>query len=89
MVAAIRLEWWPRSGWNGGRDGVGIPGRLALESADGTLIFNDYVMYDHLQRVEYGVVQAVNQLVIDGDWRVVGFALNHNMFCDIAIRRPR
>jgi hypothetical protein len=56
---------------------------------DGTLIFNDYVMYDHLQRVEYGVVQAVNQLVIDGDWRVVGFALNHNMFCDIAIRRPR
>ena len=33
MVAAIRLEWWPRSGWNGGRDGVGIPGRLALESA--------------------------------------------------------
>ena len=56
---------------------------------DGTLIFNDYVMYDHLQRVDYGVDQAVNQLVIDGDWRVVGFALNHNMFCDIAIRRPR
>jgi hypothetical protein len=56
---------------------------------DGTLIFNDYIMYDHLQHVQYGVVQAVNQLVVDGDWRVVGFALNQNMFCDIAIRRLR
>jgi glycosyltransferase involved in cell wall biosynthesis len=55
---------------------------------DGTLIFNDYIMYDHLQQVEYGVVQAVNQLVVDAGWRVVGFALDHIMFCDIAIRRP-
>jgi len=27
-LAAIRSVGWPRSGWNGGRDGVGIGGRL-------------------------------------------------------------
>lgn len=37
MVAAIRLERWPRSNWNGGRDQIGIPGRLALESAVGAV----------------------------------------------------
>jgi len=32
-VAGIRLEWWPPSNRNSGRDQIGIPGRLALESA--------------------------------------------------------
>jgi len=27
-LAAIRSVGWPRSGWNGGRDAVGIGGRL-------------------------------------------------------------
>ena len=33
MVAAIKSEWWPASDRNGGRDQVGIGGRLASESA--------------------------------------------------------
>jgi len=32
-VAGIRLEWWPPSTRNSGRDQIGIPGRLALEFA--------------------------------------------------------
>lgn len=52
-----------------------------------TLIFNDYVMYDPFIDAEYGVVQAVNEFVTNGGWKVVGFALQHSMFCDIAIRR--
>ncbi|WP_240154656.1 MULTISPECIES: class I SAM-dependent methyltransferase [unclassified Burkholderia] len=54
---------------------------------DGTLIFNDYVMYDPYIDAEYGIVQAVNEFVTVGGWKVVGFALQHSMFCDIAIKR--
>jgi len=44
-VAAIRLERWPRSGWNGGRDQIGIPGRLALESAARTFNVHPATIY--------------------------------------------
>jgi glycosyltransferase involved in cell wall biosynthesis len=54
---------------------------------DGTLIFNDYILYDHLQQSPYGVVHAVNQMVVEEGWKVVGFALNNGMYCDIAVRR--
>lgn len=54
---------------------------------EGLLIFNDYIMYDHLQGGAYGVVQAVNELVDETDWKIVGFALQHRMFCDIALQR--
>jgi hypothetical protein len=56
---------------------------------DGIIVFNDYIMYDHWARIPYGVVQAVNELLVGGEWYVAGFALNHSMFCDIAVaRRP-
>lgn len=55
--------------------------------SDGLVIFNDYIMYDHLQGGEYGVVPAVNELVNETDWRIVGYALQHRMFCDIALQR--
>ena len=32
-MAGIKLEWWPASNRNGGRDQIGMPGRDALESA--------------------------------------------------------
>jgi hypothetical protein len=54
---------------------------------DGILVFNDYIMYDHCAGVEYGVVQVVNEMVVYGDWEIVGFALQRDMFCDIAIKR--
>jgi hypothetical protein len=55
--------------------------------AGGTLIFNDYTMHDHFQNTPYGVVQVVNELVVNEGWHVTGFALQKHMFCDIAIRR--
>jgi hypothetical protein len=56
---------------------------------DGIIVFNDYIMYDHWAKIPYGVVQAVNELLAGGGWYVAGFALNHSMFCDIAVaRRP-
>lgn len=70
-------------------DGVKRDTAEALKKVkpDGLLIFNDYIMYDHLQHGEYGVVPAVNELVNDSDWRIVGYALQHSMFCDIALQR--
>jgi len=53
----------------------------------GVIVFNDYVLYDPFGEGAYGVVQAVNELVTFGGWRVVGFALEKNLFCDIAIKR--
>lgn len=52
----------------------------------GFLVFNDYLLLDH-NNTPYGVVPAVNQLVVERGWVVVGFALNHGMYCDIAVQR--
>lgn len=53
----------------------------------GILQFNDYIMLDHVANDPYGIVQVVNQLVASSDWKVIGFALQHQMFCDIALQR--
>ncbi|WP_200374272.1 class I SAM-dependent methyltransferase [Thiocystis violacea] len=53
----------------------------------GQLIFNDYTLSDPFSDVEYGVVQAVNELLEAGGWRVLGFALDRRMFCDMALVR--
>jgi Methyltransferase domain len=53
----------------------------------GVLVFNDYTMYDHFTNSQYGVVPAVNELIVHQGWRVAGFALEKNMFCDIALSR--
>lgn len=53
---------------------------------DGVVVANDYVLVDHMG-APYGVVQAVNRLVVTTDWRVVGLALHPQMYCDIALRQ--
>jgi hypothetical protein len=53
----------------------------------GIIVFNDYILFDHINAVPYGVVQNVNELVVNQGWHVIGFALQWNMFCDIAITR--
>jgi len=53
---------------------------------DGVLVFNDYIMYDHLIGTPYGIIQVVNDIVVNDGWHVVGFALQKDMFCDIAIQ---
>jgi disulfide oxidoreductase YuzD len=64
---------------------------LALDKikSDGFLVFNDYIMYDHLVGKLYGVVQVVNQILVEQDLRVYGLALERHMFCDIAFRRQQ
>jgi len=54
---------------------------------NGIIIFNDYIMYDYVNGRTYGVVRAVNELVINEDCLVCGFSLNWGMFCDIAVRK--
>jgi SAM-dependent methyltransferase len=54
---------------------------------DGIMVFNDYMMFDHLAGEPYGVVRAVNELIVEEDWKVVAFALQHQMYCDIALAR--
>ncbi len=53
---------------------------------EGLLLFNDYTLLD-LHGNPYGVVQAVNELIVSSDWKVVGFSLQQYMFCDIALKR--
>jgi predicted O-methyltransferase YrrM len=55
---------------------------------NGIIVFNDYIMYDYINGMTFGVVRSVNELIINEDWRVCGFALNWGMFCDIAVRKP-
>ncbi len=54
---------------------------------DGLIVFNDYTLMDVFSLDPYGIVQAVNEMVATGDWKICGFALEHNMFCDIAVKR--
>jgi hypothetical protein len=63
---------------------------MRLIKDTGVLIFNDYIMYDHVLHAPYGVVPAVNELLVKhGDWKVIGFALQKDLFCDIALaKRP-
>lgn len=61
---------------------------VGMVRKDGFLVFNDYTLLDPANTLPYGVVPVVNDLVANGGWRIVGFALHQHMFCDIALRRP-
>jgi hypothetical protein len=54
---------------------------------DGILLFNDYTMWDGTFRPAkvFGVVQCVNYLCVHHGWRMVAFALQRSMFCDVAL----
>lgn len=54
---------------------------------DGIIMFNDYILFDHIANTYYGVAPVVNDMVVNREWRVLGFCLIGNMFCDIAIQR--
>lgn len=68
---------------------VAFDARAASAMVDdaGILVFNDYIMFDHIGYGPYGVVPVVNEMVVNQGWHVIGLALHHQMFCDIAIRR--
>jgi hypothetical protein len=54
---------------------------------DGWIILNDYVLYDILQDVPYGVIQATNRFMLEENWEMCFLALHDYMFCDVAIRK--
>lgn len=53
----------------------------------GLLVFNDYTVYSPLEKMQYGVQRAVNDLLIDAGFGAVFFALNIAGYPDICIRR--
>ena len=60
---------------------------LAKIRPGGFIIFNDYTVYDHLSATAYGVVPAVNQMLEKRyDVQVIGFSLDAQMFCDLAVQ---
>ncbi len=52
----------------------------------GLIIFNDYILWSHLEHMWYGVVPVVNELVVNRGAKVLGLALQQNMYADIALR---
>ena len=48
---------------------------------------NDYIMFDHKSKTDYGVVQATNEFMIENNYEMLFFAFHPQLFCDIAIRR--
>jgi predicted O-methyltransferase YrrM len=56
--------------------------------ADCLLYFNDYTKFSPLEDAEYGVMEAVNELILrDDDFRVVALALHGLGYFDIALAR--
>ena len=70
-------------------DSVGRDAREAVKKlkSSGTIIFNDYIMYDHLGDVEYGVIPVVHELCVNEGFEMKYFALQKHMFCDVALHR--
>jgi hypothetical protein len=69
-------------------DAVKADTELAVEmtAESGFLVFNDYLLFDH-NNAAYGIVPVVNDLVVNHGWDVVGYALNHALYSDIALQR--
>jgi hypothetical protein len=60
----------------------------AVLKKSGVLIFNDYVLWSCTEKMWYGVVPVVNDLIVNKGWKVIGLSLHPEMFCDIALAPP-
>ena len=54
---------------------------------NGFLVFNDYIRYDHLANMPYGVVHVVNELCCKSNYEMLYLAMHPEMFCDVALRQ--
>lgn len=52
----------------------------------GFIQFNDYIFYDHMTKVYYGVIQVVNKLLEDTKCSVEYYCLGEKGFDDIVVR---
>jgi hypothetical protein len=57
-------------------------------TAGGMIIFNDYIYWSHGSNEPFGVVQVVNDMLANQGWKIAGFALHPEMYCDVALVRP-
>jgi SAM-dependent methyltransferase len=55
----------------------------------GLLAFNDYMNWSPLEAREYGVMRAVNELIVAENWHVAFFAFHDLGYHDIVVQRPR
>jgi len=62
---------------------------LRTLKSNGYIIMNDYIMYDHFTKEDYGVVHATNEFIIDNGFEMLFFALHPGMFCDVVIRKKQ
>jgi hypothetical protein len=53
----------------------------------GLIVFNDYVKYSPLELVQYGVMEAVNDLCLRQNFEMVGLALHGLGYFDVALRK--
>ncbi|MBF0560169.1 MAG: class I SAM-dependent methyltransferase [Nitrospirae bacterium] len=54
--------------------------------AGGTIIFNDYTVFDPYTETPYGVPKAVNEFIVENNCEVIFFALQPTMFFDLAVK---
>jgi hypothetical protein len=54
---------------------------------DGIIMMNDYIMYDHVMKEDYGVIQAVNEFCVEHNYELIYLALHPQMFCDVMLRK--
>lgn len=60
-----------------------------LIKQDGLLIFNDYALYSPFEEMQYGVMRAVNDLILDEGFEMTYYALDTLGYNDVAVRRHR
>ena len=56
---------------------------------NGHLVFNDYVLFDHINDCHYGIVPVVNDMCVRLGWQVEYLALDAGLHCDICICKAR
>jgi SAM-dependent methyltransferase len=54
---------------------------------EGYLIFNDYTVWSPAEVSPYGILLAVNELIVSGPWEVIYFAFHGQGYHDICLRR--
>ena len=59
---------------------------LPKMKSGGIIGFNDYIVYDHILKISYGIVQAVDEMLAEHEFEVIAFALHPQGFNDIYIR---
>ena len=53
----------------------------------GMVLVADYIMADYVSGTQYGVVQAVNEFMLEKNYTLAYFVLTSSMFCDVVIKR--